>query len=86
MLSMEFKEAEFKLLFYGSDGVVKAYKDLKEYLFSGKFDQSKKALQDVVELQSCLITEIRKSLGYEANNNNKERDYVVVLERCRGSI
>ncbi|MGD8455888.1 MAG: hypothetical protein PVF83_05850 [Anaerolineales bacterium] len=61
----EYKNAEFKLLLIGSDGVVKAYNEIKKFFYQNKMDGTEEATKQMLRIQAQLILEIRKSVGNE---------------------
>jgi hypothetical protein len=65
ILNPEYKQAEFKLLMIGSDGVVTSYKKLKKYFYKHTGTLAPDQVKTLLTLESQIILEIRKSVGNE---------------------
>ncbi|HEC35298.1 MAG TPA: hypothetical protein ENI39_02045 [Anaerolineae bacterium] len=61
----EYKQAEFRLFLMGSDEVVRAYNQLKQFYYSGVLDGSQEATKEALTLIAKLVLAIRKSVGNE---------------------
>jgi hypothetical protein len=65
IMKPEYKLAEFKLLFWGSDEVVKAYNSVKIFAFSGQPDGTEESTKKFIQLISNLIIEMRQGITNE---------------------
>lgn len=66
IISLEYKQAAFKLLLMGSDEVVKAYSNLMQFFYTGQLgEKSERTTKEMMVLLGILLLEIRKSVGNE---------------------
>lgn len=71
ILTIEYRENIFKMLLFGSDGVVKSYNNLMQHLFHADHNDPNKAKENTaigLRLLGQLLLEIRKSTGNELTN------------------
>jgi len=75
MLSLEYRRYSFKLSLFGSDGVVRAFNELMQYVYNLKESDSGEPCDMMIRLGNFLL-EIRKSMG----NDSTEIDNWEMLE------
>ena len=72
LLSLEYREASFKLALVASDALVKSYNNLMQSFYNSEQDTRDNTLKfkEMLELLGELLIEIRKSMGNEGTKLN----------------
>ena len=68
MLSLEYRQAGFKLALFGSDNVLQAYNKLMQHVFKQADGKIQSDYRETFRLLGNFLLEIRRSVGNETTN------------------